>query len=170
MLQGCGLKERENNIRRKEQEIIQKQSELLVKEQQLAIKEKELNDREFALDSTSIYIDSAKIYNPAIIGKWSIKMKCTETTCDGSAIGDVKTEQWEINYDSDNSVTAKVYVSNKVTRIYNGYYKTSGLHLVYDNSIIIDIAFVGKDKMEGTREISQTGCKIIYSVSAEKLL
>ena len=167
-LQSCGLKEREQEIRQKEQEIVRRQTELLVKEQQLTLKEKELKDKESFLDSTRMYIDTVKIYTPAITGKWSVKMRCTETTCEGSAIGDTKTEQWEIEYGSDNNVTAKAFEGSRLTRIYSGYYKTSGLYLVDDNAIRVNLAFRGKDKMEGIREITQTGCKIIYSISAEK--
>lgn len=169
LLPACGLREREQKIQRKEQDIIQKQAELLLKEQQLTAKEKELKDKELFLDSTRRYIDTANIYDARITGKWSVKMNCTETDCEGSAIGDTKTELWEISYGANNSVVAKAYAGKKLTRIYNGYYKKSGLQLSDEQSIKVTLTPTQKDKMEGTREISQAGCKIIYSLNAEKM-
>ena len=170
LLQSCGLKEREQNLTRREKEIAQKQTDLLLKEQQLAQKEKDLAAKELSLDSTRRQIDSVNIYNADLIGKWSVKMNCTETTCEGSAIGDTKSEQWEINYNPDHSVTVKAFAGKNLSRIYTGYYKTTGLHLVDENTIHVTLSLKSKDKMEGIREILQPNCKIIYSISAEKIL
>src|SRR5690606_38503075 len=125
----CGLREREQAIAKKEQQMAQQKTELLLKEQQLALKEKELKDKELMLDSTRKRIDSAHIYEPNLIGKWSVKMNCTETNCEGSAIGDTKTEQWEISYADNNVVTVQAFAGKNLTRVYSGYFKTSGLQL-----------------------------------------
>lgn len=170
-LQSCGFKEREQTITRKEKELEVLEAELLRKEQQLAEKEKALLARELTLDSTHQNADSANQYEPGIVGRWLVKMNCTQTTCEGSAIGDVKVEHWDINYGEANSVIVKAYAGKVLTRIYKGFYSTdSGLHLLHENSITVSLSFNDKGNMEGTREITQPDCKIVYALSAEKAM
>lgn len=97
-------------------------------------------------------------------------MNCTETSCEGSAIGDTKTEQWEISYGADNSVTINAFSGKDLVRIYNGAYRTAGLQLAHENRIRIDLRLVAPDKLEGTREVTQPSCRIVYSVTANKTL
>jgi hypothetical protein len=169
LLAGCGFKEREQKIARQEQELIHKQEALLLKEQQLALKEKELQERELLLDSTHKLADSVNLYEPAIAGKWTVTMNCTETNCEGSAIGDTKTEQWEISYGTDKAVTLKAFSGKELIRIYNGAYRTAGLQLAHENRIRINLKLTAPDKMEGTREITQPNCRIVYVVTAAKI-
>lgn len=169
LLQSCGLNEREVNIAQREREVAKKQAELLLKEQQLAQKEQKLIEKELYLDSTRRQIDAVNIYNPGLIGKWYVTMRCTETNCEGSAIGDIKAERWEISYTDDTCVTATAYSGKNISRIYTGYYKTAGLQLVDENDIRVNLSFTKKERMEGTREIPQKNCKIIYSITADKI-
>lgn len=169
-LQSCGFKEREQTITRKEKELEVLEAELLLREQQLAEKEKMLLTRELVLDSTHKTTDSANRYEPRIVGRWLVKMNCTETTCEGSAIGDVKVEHWDMNYAEANSVIVKAYAGKTLVRMYNGYYNTTGLHLSHENSISVSLSFNDKGNMEGIREITQPDCKIVYTLSAEKAL
>ncbi len=170
LLSGCGFKKREQAIAQREQELAKVQAELVLREQQLALKERELKERELLLDSTSRVIDSVNVYNPDLIGKWAVKMRCTETDCEGSAIGDVKAEQWEISYNDDSTVTAQAFAGKSLSRVYTGCYQGGVLQLVDDKAIRVSLSFTDKDKMEGTREISQANCKIVYSLSANKVL
>ncbi|WP_276131917.1 hypothetical protein [Polluticoccus soli] len=170
-LHSCGFKEREQTIARKEQEIEVVQSKLLLKEQQLAEKEKALLARELSRDSTYKIADSSNQYEPRIVGRWLVKMNCTETTCEGSAIGDIKVEHWDIEYGEANSVTVKAYADKTLARIYNGNYNSGdGLRLAHENSINVSLSFTEKGNMEGTREINRPDCKIVYALSAEKAL
>lgn len=167
LLPSCGSGD--GNIKEREEELSQKQAELVQKEQQLQAKEKELKNTELILDSTRRQIDAANIYNADITGKWTVKMNCTETSCEGSAIGDTKTETWEISYRENNKVTVNAYADKKLIRTYTGYYKASGLHLADEQYITVTLLPLHKEKMEGTREITQPNCKIIYNLAAEKL-
>lgn len=170
---GCGMNDREKRLDHREETLSKKQQELLLWENRLMLKEKELNARKTLLDSTSKTIDSAGIYDPAITGKWLMKMRCTETSCDGSAIGDTKTEQWDITYNKNN-VVVTAFVGDKLTRIYNGLLKPGGLVVADKQSatesvIQINLRPISENRMEGTREIIQKNCKIVYLLVAERL-
>lgn len=121
----CGFNEREQQIKQKENDLSQKQQKLVMWEQQLTLKEQALSELEHRLDSTKHEIDSVVLHAPPITGKWQMKMQCVETTCDGSAIGDVLNENWEFSKE-ENFFIAKAYTGTKLTRIYNGSYTPRG--------------------------------------------
>jgi chromosome segregation ATPase len=171
--QSCGLNEREKNLKKLQQETAQKEQELLAWEQRLKLKEQELDHIKLSLDSAKKQIDSIGVHNPALIGKWTVKMNCTETTCEGSALGDTKTEQWEMSY-KDSNVIVKAYAGPVLIRVYIGSYKNDVLKIVDEkpNSgalISATLNFTGAEKMEGSREIQQKDCKIVYALNARKL-
>ena len=58
-------------------------------------------------------------------------MTCIETTCPGSAVGDTKTETWDINYEN-NLIIAKAMANNKLVRVYTGSYDGTNLTLSED--------------------------------------
>lgn len=173
LFSGCGFKDRDKQLQAKEEELSQKRQELILWEQRLNMMEKELNTRKQLLDSDSSAVDATPIQDVALNGKWAIKMQCIETSCDGSAIGDSKTETWEIT-STENQVVAKVFSGKKLSRIYNGAYKQNALILVDDQSptesvIKISLRLTPAQGMEGSREIIQENCKIIYSLAAKKI-
>lgn len=173
LLQSCGLNDREKKLKQRQDEIVLKEQQLMVWEQQLKIKEQELETEKVSLDSVKKQIDSVGVYNPAISGKWSVKMSCTETSCDGSAIGDTKTEQWYISY-NQNTVTVRAYSGPVLIRVYVGTYKNNALKIVdekpnADASIGATLNFINEGRMDGIREIRQKDCKIVYVLNARKL-
>ena len=168
--------QREEALRKKEIAINEKEQELILKEKSLEIKEANLLQKEQILDSTSIN-DSTFIYNPVLIGLWSVKMVCTETTCPGSAIGDTKSEQWDIIYQG-NKIVAKAIVDYKVVRIYSGVFKGNTLDLIDEQDIAnpqnktritVRLRITSDKTMEGQREILRVGdCRILYSLQLNK--
>lgn len=169
----CGLNQQEKLFQEKEAEILQKQQELLLWEQRLTEKEKLLDDREYRLDSTKKEIDSVIIHGPSIEGKWQVKMQCVETSCDGSAIGDVKTEQWEFSY-NNNTIVVKAYTGKNLTRIYTGTYTQNGLRLLDNSSsstttMEVTLRILKDGKMDGLREIIIPGCKTTYSLTVDRI-
>lgn len=173
LFQSCGMSDREKTLTQRQEEISLKEQQLMVWEQQLKMKERELETEKVSLDSVKKQIDSAGIFNPAISGKWSVKMSCTETSCDGSAIGDTKTEQWYISYDQ-NTVTVKAYSGSILIRVYVGSYKNNALKIIdekpnADASIGATLNFINEGRMDGIREIRQKDCKIVYVLNARKL-
>ncbi|MFT4093145.1 MAG: hypothetical protein QM640_05860 [Niabella sp.] len=169
----CGLNQREKVLKEKEAELGQQQQKLLLWEQQLAEKEKLLSEREHRLDSTKMGIDSVVIHGPSIIGRWQVKMQCVETSCDGSAIGDIKNEQWEFAQ-ANNAVVVKAYSGKNLIRIYNGTYTQSGMQLVDQSSqsaaqMEVTLRILNEKKLDGIREITLPNCKTTYSISADRL-
>lgn len=163
----CKDQKREQELAKKEAELKQKEQELLLKEKKLQLKEEELSKR----DSSTIIADTAA-YNPAIIGSWAVTMRCIETNCQGSAIGDIKNERWEINYQKEN-ILARAYADKTLVRIYSGYYSSNTFSLVAQQNeageqpatMNVTLSFSNKNKFEGRREIVRTdGCKIIYAI------
>ncbi len=172
---GCGLKERENALDQKAKNLNEKEQHLLSLEKQLQLREEDLTKREKVLDSTHKLIDSIGIFNQELVGKWQIKMSCTETTCAGSAIGDTQTEQWEIAY-VNNNIIVNAFAGKKLVRVYSGTFNEGVLHLSSQNQpaaetmIIVNLRYIKINRMEGERIISQEGnCKIVYALQADKL-
>jgi hypothetical protein len=175
---GCGLRERELELEKKENEINQKEQRLLLLEKQLQLKEDALLQREKEIDTIkqqNVITDSAMI-NLSLVGKWSVNMRCTETTCEGSAVGDTKNEQWDIEY-QNYVVIVKAMAENKLARVYTGAYTENGLQLTAEHEpeapntkITARLQQKNPTEMEGIREISRPDvCHIIYAVTMKKI-
>ncbi|QMU31266.1 hypothetical protein [Adhaeribacter radiodurans] len=174
LLTSCGIKERETSVQQKEAELARREQDLAVREEALRLKEETLTKREQKLDSTRL--DSA-FYNPAITGIWNAKMVCTQTTCPGSAIGDTKSETWDISYQG-NQILAKAMADNTLVRTYTGTYNDNWLHLRENVAIspnapatemVVRLSFLNENTLEGQREIIRSGdCRIVYSLQLEK--
>jgi hypothetical protein len=171
---GCTLQEREKALQRKEVELNEKEQQLILREKAIQLKEEELAKLEIPADSSAI---DSLVYNPKIVGTWNVRMVCTETTCPGSAVGDIRNETWQINYES-NKVIAQARASNQLVRIYTGIYTGNTLELIEDRQIspsqpatrmVARLRVTSDIKMEGSREILREGdCKIIYSMEMTK--
>jgi hypothetical protein len=155
--------------------VKQREKAVSKKEKSLEIKENELATKEAYLDSMLRQIDTTGIYNSKIIGDWTLKMLCTETSCTGSAIGDTRTEQWNFSY-QENRVLVHSSLNKKPLRDYSGLYKGTSLILAVkkinstDASIYVRLFFTNDNKMEGRREVTQEdGCKIVYTLEAERI-
>ena len=174
-LSGCDFSEREQRIQEKEKQLSIKEAELHTREQALLLKEQELTAKQKELDSTAQ--DTTFIYHPEIIGRWNVRMECTETNCPGSAIGDTKLEEWDLSY-QDKLVIAKVLTDNKVSRIYTGDFGGNFLELTsqsYDNNpenatiMLIRLQKTGEGLMEGQRQIIRPErCRIVYTLKMNK--
>lgn len=172
---GCDLRKREEQLQAKEAALNQKEQELLLKEKTLQIKEDELLLRERKSDST-IKTDTTNLYNTAIIGFWAVKMTCTEATCPGSAVGDTKTEQWNISYEA-NTIIAKAMSDDKLVRTYTGIPGGQVIELVEGphesalqpaTKMIVRLRLIDSTSMDGKREIIRNNCKVIYDLQMEK--
>jgi hypothetical protein len=146
---------------------------LLVKERELDLKAQELEKREQMLDTTNNNVPEG-IINPNLTGKWQVRMTCVETNCTGSAIGDVRNEQWNLSYRNDLFIVEGL-TNGAVNTLYTGLYNGNELQLNADNtatgtaiSIILTPAEGGT--MVGRREVTQAGgCKIFYRLNLSKL-
>ena len=175
---GCGLRERELELEQRTEELNRKEQELLLKEKSLQIQSEELAQKEKMLDSTSRNTpDSFFIQHPQLPGKWNVDMRCIETTCSGSAVGDIKNEQWELSYEGQ-VIVAKAFADNKLVRIYTGNYTGTGVELStqQDNTdstlstkMIVRFQEINDKNIRGQREILRSDkCHIIYSLELNK--
>jgi len=174
---GCGLRQREEALVKKENEINQKEQRLLLLEKQLQLKEEELVQRQKSMDSTQMQMDLADSVqvNPAVVGNWSVTMRCTVTTCEGSAVGDTKNENWQIAYQGAN-VIVKAMADNKLVRVYSGTFSENSLDLVAqqepeapNTKITVKLSFKTPTELEGTREIIRADvCHIVYALTLKK--
>jgi hypothetical protein len=173
LLFGCNNQAKENDLQKKEAALNQKEQELLLKEKTLQLKEVELQKREKRFDSTRT--DSTHLVDSSLVGNWSVKMICTETTCTGSAVGDTKSESWQIYY-LDNSIVAKAISNSQFTRVYTGFYTGNTIELVEDRNgkqisgtkMIVRLRVTDPTHLDGQREILRDDCKVIYSLQLEK--
>jgi hypothetical protein len=176
LFSGCNLREREATLQKKEDAVSEKEQMLLLKEKTLQLKEEELTKREHSLDSSAVLDTTAKI-NVNLVGTWSVKMSCIETTCQGSAVGDTKTETWELTY-QDKNVIAKAKVNDELVRVYSGIYNGTTLELSETQTkavapvtkIMVRLRTDGDGRLEGQRDIERLdeSCKIIYAMTMEK--
>lgn len=176
---GCDLREREMELEKKLSEVNQKEQELLVKEKSLQLKEDELAQKEKLLDSASnkLMADSLAVLHPELPGTWNVTMRCTETTCPGSAVGDVKNEQWQISY-QDNTVIVNAMSDNKLVRTYSGTYTGSVIELStqpdtaqagQNTKMVVRLQVTKDNEMTGQREIIRPeDCRIVYSLDLKK--
>lgn len=176
ILSSCGLREREEKLEAKEAELLKREQEMTLREQQLLLLRDSLNLKLQLVDSTKRTWDSVGIYNEALIGEWNVKMSCTETSCEGSAIGDTKIEHWTIEYEN-NKVVANAFSKKKLLRIYDGIYSNNVLKLTERQNasgteISVDLTPDAKDvnKMKGTRRIVQPTCRILYSLEVDRIV
>ncbi len=180
VLFSCDLRVREQNIERRADSIDQKEQRLLFFENQLNARQTTMDEKERTLDSLlKKYIppDSLSAKMPFLIGRWNVKMVCTETTCAGSAVGDNKTEVWELSY-QDNAIIAKAMVSNQIVRVYSGAARGNELLLTAQQesasaaaNITVSLLFKNDTEMEGIRKIiSPNECRILYAVQMQKIV
>ena len=174
----CNNRQQEKRLQQKELELNQKEQELLLKERSLQDREDQLAERENILDSSTnkLLVDTSVLLNTQLPGVYNATMHCTETTCPGSAVGDTKTEQWEINY-QNNQVIVKAISGNKQIRVYSGNYSGNILELSSQQNdsippatkMIVRLQETKEDEMEGQREIIRgEDCHIVYALQLKK--
>ena len=174
---GCGLKAREEAMRKKEAELAEREQQLTLREKSLELREEQVEQLKQKLDSAKTKSDTTLLYNQQLIGQWNVKMTCIETTCSGSAIGDIKTETWDISY-QNSLIIANAIASNKLARIYTGSYDGTTLTLSADvantpeepaTKMIIRLTMTDENTMEGQRLIDrENDCRIVYSLQLNK--
>ncbi len=172
---GCDIQQRKRELNEKEIVLNEKEQRLLLKERTLEIKEQELTKRQQKLDS--LQTDSTNNFNPAIIGKWTVKMNCTLATCPGSAVGDTKTEVWNISF-AANKVIVNALAADKLVRAYYGTMTNNNIELeenpgdvgVGNNTrMIVRLQMTDSMNMIGEREITRDNeCRVVYSLQLAK--
>lgn len=172
----CSIREREQALEKRTNELNQREQQLLLKEKQLQLKEEELLAQQKLIDST-LFIDSLATVDSSLLGNFTVRMRCTETNCPGSAVGDVKTETWEITY-QDRNLIAKAFDGKKLVRVYSGPYRNNTIQLIAqteessvpNTTMTVTIQRREVNVIEGRREIIRPGeCKIVYQLEFKKI-
>jgi len=175
-ISGCDLRQREIELDKKMAELNQREQQLNLKEQSLQIKEEQLNERTQLLDSTTkIANDSLFLRHQQLPGTWLVEMQCTETNCPGSAVGDIKNEQWNFKF-QDNLIVTKAFSNGRLVRIYSGDFTGNTLRLAVQQDtartsakILVRLQQTKEKEMTGEREIIQeNGCRILYALRLKK--
>lgn len=173
-LNSCGLQEREQALQLRETELAQREALLYQREKALETREAEITRQTRLADSLAQ--DTLLRFEPRLIGRWNTKMTCTETTCPGSAIGDVKSEVWEFSYEG-NRLLARAIVKDRVVRVYRGENTVNGIHLVEEvtpadgtlTRITVSLLLKDDNTLEGQREIvREDDCRILYALQLKK--
>ncbi|MEO6917111.1 MAG: hypothetical protein ABI151_17075 [Chitinophagaceae bacterium] len=177
LISSCDFRKREEAIRMKEMQLNQKEDSLLAKERILLAMEEKMKKNKRSIDSVSVK-DSSDYYNPALNGAWSAKMTCTETSCNESAIGDVRSEQWALSY-TGYRLKALATVKNDFARAYIGTYFEHELRLAEDlppgaqeqqTRMTVRLQLVDSVTMTGQREIvRENNCKVVYALQLKKI-
>ena len=178
LLPSCEIQKREQTLNQKETELNQREQQLLLREDSLQLKAAELAKIEGLLDSTKRNaIDTLSALYPDVPGIWNVTMKCTQTTCSGSAVGDTKNEEWEISFEN-NTIIAKAMSDNKLLRIYSGSYVGSAFELSAQQEnvaaqqgakMFVRLQKSKENQMTGQREISRADdCRIVYALEMIK--
>lgn len=170
ILQSCGVGEREKNLRERELTNTKKEQELLLWEQRLKIEQQEFDNKKQV--DTSDITDSTSMYIDEIVGSWTVKMNCVETNCEGSAIGDSKTERWDISMDQQN-INVKAFVGKTLIRTYLGTIEGNTIKIADENpntttTIKAVLKLTKNNAMDGSRDVIQKDCKIVYALAATR--
>lgn len=178
ILSGCNVRQREINLEKKAAELSKKEQELDLRENALEMKEDLLKEKEKSLDSVKGAAgDSTLLEHQQLPGTWQVEMQCIETNCAGSAVGDIKTEQWNFRF-QNNMIVITAMRNNNLLRIYTGNYYADNLlrfSVQQDSSssskIVVRLKQNSEKDMEGEREITQeNGCRIVYALRLKKRL
>ncbi|WP_234734561.1 hypothetical protein [Tellurirhabdus bombi] len=174
---GCQDQQRENELQKREATVAQKEQTLQLKENELVLREKKLLEKENDLDSANNVMAIDTVYNRIVGGTWAVKMNCIETSCLGSAIGDVKNEQWEIT-NEEGKIAAKAFVNKKQVRQYTGSITANALEMTVqhmenetlpDAQMTVRLQMINDRRLEGKREIVRSdNCKIVYALELTK--
>lgn len=176
LLLGCDMRKKELELERRQAALDQREQQLLLRERTLQLQEEEWEKKKNKLDSIP-FVDTTYVVDSTLVGAWTVKMTCRETTCPGSAVGDTKTEHWDIGYEG-NHVVAKAMEGNRLARVYSGKYNGSIMELiehrdtasmVYDIRMVVKLRLLNPRTMEGQREIiRENDCKIVYALRMDK--
>jgi hypothetical protein len=174
----CDIRKREQMLDQKDAELKQKEQQLLLREKSLELKEAQLLSQALTLDSSQQMLpDTLSARHGNLPGLYDVTMNCIETNCAGSAVGDTKSEQWQINF-QNNRVIVKAMSDKRLIRSYSGTYignmmeliaQQDSLHTPQTGEITVRIQPTKDNLLEGQREIIRPDqCRILYRLQLVK--
>ena len=178
LIGSCDYREREEALRKREAVLDQREQTILVRERSIALREEAIAKQQRLIDSTT-HSDTTHQVSQALVGNWNVKMMCTETSCAGSAVGDTRTEKWQMQYEGT-SLIARAMANDQLLRVYTGFFTGNTVELVEDPTnatapraakMVVRLRLVDSSRLEGEREIVRdNNCKIVYATHMEKMM
>jgi hypothetical protein len=175
----CSTEEKKRMLAEKAAQLDRREQELQLRQQSLTMKEEELRKKEQQIDSASTRAAAdtlARLY-PGLPGIYNVTMRCTETTCQGSAVGDTKSEKWQMAIE-ENQVIVQAMSDQKVIRVYKGGLLGNTIELIAQadtvtalqgGNMIVRLQQIRENQLRGVREIArQDDCQITYSLDLHK--
>lgn len=152
-----------------------------------AIREDERNkleDEKQKAEEERIKLENKRYTHEDIAGEWEVIMKAVKSDCEGTTLGDIRTEKWLINFEND-FVVINVIGNTNTNKEYSGTFDgkniiVSALDKVIEKKLFKDeTKILGKTtvnlKVEnsslitGKREVVKNGpCQIEYEVKLKR--
>lgn len=141
----------------REQQLAEREQALAEKEKMFALKEADYSALLRWRDSTLAAADTlaatpATAWPTDLLGRWSSKTVCRESSCNEYVVGDQRSGAWEFSGDSAGLFT-KVYDRNTLVRVYSGSFDSAAARLYFRS----DSAAQRKVEMEVELRRSPTG-------------
>lgn len=173
----CGFEERKKALDEREAALQDREQILLLKEKQLTQLEDSIKLNLAKQDSATLALKNLGLPLPdSLQGIWNISMFCTQTSCSGFAVGDIRKESWTFSGGDSTGVYVKAMQGDKLIRIYSGIYDGSGFILSTPSntdsvSTVMNVKLVvdNNNKLSGSRVINQAdGCSTTFRLDADR--
>lgn len=180
LLNSCGKTDEEIALEKKRiqdsiEKVIESAKETAVEEaQQKAESEKRLAEQaEWERKNKKFNVED-------LVGTWNVKMSCINSNCQGTNVGDIRSETWYINYEggriivkvSGNSTTNTLYTGTFDGKILKLHYDLIKTGLFKDKTVSVIDATLRMDspnELIGKRKVLNDGpCNIDYNISLTK--
>lgn len=161
--------EKEKSLELREQHLLEKEKAFATKE----IEYEKLMALRDSLENETIAPVVEENFPEEILGSWSGKMICTETSCAEHVVGDQRTDSWEFTPDG-----LKMVNKTGGERLFTGKISGNELVLASDISsnttntseIVLSLTDLQTGRLKGTRTLTgKNDCIARFSVELEKV-
>ncbi|MGJ7029812.1 hypothetical protein [Niabella hirudinis] len=175
---GCGFEERRKQLDSREQALNAREQAVMLKEKKIVLMEDSLKRYAAKMDSASRVPDEPRIPLPdSLAGSWNVTMICTQTSCTGFAVGDIRKENWQV-MGNGATVTVRALQGNKLIRVYTGSFTGTGLNLSTPETESVSPSATMQvilktdniNKWSGQRRIVLSdGCETIFKIDMDRM-
>lgn len=167
-LAGCSDNNKEDTLAQREEALTLKEQEFLAKEseyqQLLALRD--------SLADTAEQMPVESVLPEEIMGKWSGKMICTESSCTEHVVGDQRNDTWEFS-PTGLKITSKTggerHFAGSVSGTELKLSSTDSATAASRSKITLGLADLASSRLKGQRElIGKDNCVAKFTVELEK--
>jgi hypothetical protein len=164
----CTDTNKEDNLAQREQALSLKEQEFLTKEadyQQLL----SLRD---SLEHTAEKMPAEAVWPEEIMGKWSGKMICTESSCSEHVVGDTRNDIWEFSPNGlkiTNKTGGERHFTGNISGTDLTLSSTDSATAASRSKITLALVDLASSRLKGSRELTgKDNCVAKFSVELEK--